>query len=167
MRWESACEPKFSELLTSPFPKNLSQARFTQTRAVNGFVSLTNHLAKPRTIVAGALGKGGKATAGHAQLYPQADHIALVQHKRVAHIALFHHHRRGNRRIQIAKAFCVAAIFTLLGLQRSFYLCGVVLLKLSPLCIATLTTGVVLKLPAEPRNRNFVKAMESPVLSVV
>ena len=59
----SACEPKFSVVFTSPTPKNRSQARFTQTRAVSGLPGSTIHRASPRRLSGWPAGRDGK-TAG-------------------------------------------------------------------------------------------------------
>src|SRR5262245_38124465 len=59
--WEggSPCEPKLSTVFTSPTPKNISQDRFTATRAVNGLDGSTSHMAKPNRLLGAPAGSGG------------------------------------------------------------------------------------------------------------
>ncbi len=56
----SPCDPKSSLVSTMPWPKICSQYRFTVTRAVSGFSSLTSQRARPRRFVGAFSGSGGR-----------------------------------------------------------------------------------------------------------
>ena len=63
--------PKSSLVCTSPRPNKASQKRFTVTRAVSGFSSLTSQRARPRRFAGASSGSGPK-TAGTAGVDPLA-----------------------------------------------------------------------------------------------
>src|SRR6266851_1455772 len=67
----SPCDPKLSTVFTKPTPKNISQYRFTATRAVNGLDGSTSHMARPnRFLGAPAGGDGSHAGVPGSTLSP-------------------------------------------------------------------------------------------------
>src|SRR5437764_11644204 len=56
----SPCDPKSSDVFTSPMPKYPSQNRLTATRKVKGFLGSTIHLAKVRRLRGASDGSGGR-----------------------------------------------------------------------------------------------------------
>ena len=57
----SPCDPKSSEVLTSPVPNSSCHIRFTATRAVSGCAGSTSHLASPSRFFGSAALIGGSA----------------------------------------------------------------------------------------------------------